>query len=158
MAAISFSIFSIYLVYILNTVGIRKLSSLSESYYYTGWMFQVGLFSSAALLVPVLLEITPEPFKALAYFTASPVLFVSAAPKFKNKTLERKVHILSAGISAAFSLFWAVLMFEPTYLNTGVFIFALITFFFLFKKHGQPVFFAELFCFLMVYLTIAMKF
>ena len=155
LTIISFLILSCYLVYILKTIGIRRLPSLSDSYYKLGkkgYIFQIVLFLTAALLVPVLLEKTPEPFKFLAFFTTAPILFVAMAPKFKDIVLEGKVHVWAAKISAVFSIIWCIIMLKwlaiPVILGPG------LLFYIMNRKHKQPTFFAEMVCFAMLYISM----
>ena len=155
LTIISFLILSCYLVYILKTIGIRRLPSLSDSYYKLekrGYIFQLALFLTAALLIPVLLEKTPEPFTFLAFFTTAPILFVAITPKFKDIVLEGKVHTWAAKISAVFSIIWCIIMLKwiaiPVILGPG------IIFYILNRKYKQPTFFAEMVCFAMLYIAM----
>lgn len=155
LTIISFIILSCYLVYIIKTIGIKQLPSLSASYYglgSKGFIFQIALFSAAALLIPVLLEKTPEPFTFLAFFTTAPILFVAITPKFKDIILEGKVHGWAAKISAMFSIIWCIIMLKwiaiPVILGPG------IIFYILNRKYKQPTFFAEMVCFTMLYIAM----
>lgn len=156
LIAISFIIISIYTVYILKTIGINKLPSLSESYYHTKWKFQVALFLSGALLVPVLLQVTTEMFQFIAFFTTAPILFVSVAPKFKNKDIEHKVHVYSATIAAISSIVWSLFMLKLMFIPLAMIIVSLYMVFT--KKYKQKVFIGEMMCFLIVYITLLLQF
>lgn len=65
---IGVAIFISYLIFILKKIGIKRLPSLSHSYYELGkrgWMFQLTLVSMVFLIMPQLLELTPVDFQIL---------------------------------------------------------------------------------------------
>lgn len=110
-----------FIAFILVFVGIGKLESLSDSYYelmekkdWYKYLFQITLLSVSLLLVPVMLQFTPEQFQFLAFFTAAPIAFVAAAPRFRishtvaDMALEKKVHKVAALISGVSSVLWVV--------------------------------------------------
>lgn len=109
-----------FIAFILKKVGLKNLPSLSDSYYqlkelkdWYKYLFQFTLLSVSFLLVPVMLEFTPEEFQFLAFFTAAPIAFVAVAPRFravdnKYSNQEKKVHSIAAIISGASSALWVV--------------------------------------------------
>ena len=152
--SISLLVLLSYVIYVVVKVGITNLPSLSDSYYSIekGYLFQLALVLTVTPLIPIVLEITPEPFKFLAFATTAPILFVATAPRFKDMELEHRVHCGAAIISAVFSVFWAILMLKWTFLIVCPAI--ALVFFILYKKYGQFTFFAEMICFTLVYVTL----
>ena len=76
---IGVAVFISYLIFILRKIGIKRLPSLSHSYYELGkqgWIFQLTLVSMVFLLMPQLLELTPKSFQFVAFLTAAPLMFV----------------------------------------------------------------------------------
>lgn len=74
-------------------------SSISATYYRIRhkWVFQVAMFLSGGLLMPAMLEITPEPIQSLSFLGCAGVLLVGASPNFKDR-LEGRVHTVGAGL------------------------------------------------------------
>lgn len=109
-----------FIAFILVFIGIGRLESLSDSYYelmekkdWYKYLFQITLLSVSFLLVPVMLEFTPEAFKFLAFFTVAPIAFVAVAPRFRAVDNvygdnEKKVHKTAALVSGASSALWVV--------------------------------------------------
>ena len=155
LIALSFLIITTYIVYIIKVIGLRNLPSLSESYYTTKWKFQLSLFFTAALLIPVILEVTLDKYQFLAFFSVAPILFVSVAPKFKNKDIERKVHIFSAQLAAISSLFWSAIMLKL--LIVPLLLILIILGIVVIRKYSNKVFVSELICFIIVYITLFLK-
>ena len=141
-------LFISYLIFILKKIGIKKLPSLSHSYYELGkqgWMFQLTLVSMVFLLMPQLLELTPESFQFVAFLTAAPLMFVGVAANFMDGGMAKKVHYTAAYLSAGLSLLlvillaifvkWVVILTVPV---------AAVVFYLFFKKYGQLTFFMEM--------------
>lgn len=111
-----------FIAFILVFIGIDKLESLSDSYYelmekkdWYKYLFQLTLLSVSFLLVPVMLQFTPEAFQFLAFFTAAPIAFVAVAPRFRVNSKgipeheqERRVHTIAALVSGISSALWVV--------------------------------------------------
>jgi hypothetical protein len=102
-----------YIAYYLSKVGV--LSSHSNSYfalkpYKQSWMFYASMTITAFTLLPVALELTPEPLQILAFLTCAPIAAVAAAANYKGDTMESKVHFTSATIAGIASMMWAVYM------------------------------------------------
>ena len=106
-------LFISYLIFILRKIGIKKLPSLSHSYYELdkqGWMFQLTLVSMVFLLMPQLLEITPVDFQFVAFLAAAPLMFVGVAPNFMSEYgLEKEVHLFNAYASGILSFVLVIL-------------------------------------------------
>ncbi len=141
-------LFISYLVFILKKIGIKNLPSLSHSYYELGkqgWIFQLTLVSMVFLLMPQLLELTPESFQFIAFLTAAPLMFVGVAANFMDGGMAKKVHYTAAYLSAGLSLLLVILL--AIFVNWVVILtvpIALVVFYLFFKKYGQITFFMEM--------------
>ena len=141
-------LFISYLIFIFIWIGIKKLPSLSHSYYELremGWMFQVTLVAMVFLLMPQLLDLTPVDFQFVAFLTAAPLMFVGVAANFMEGGMAKKVHYTAAYLSAGLSLLLVILL--AIYVNWVVILtvpIALVVFYLLFKKYGQLTFFMEM--------------
>ena len=110
---ISFLVMFGYIAYYINKVGV--LSSHSNSYfalkpYKQSWLFYASMTITAFTLLPVALELTPEPLQILAFLTVAPIAAVAAAANYHGDTMESKVHFTSATIAGIASMLWAVYM------------------------------------------------
>lgn len=151
-----------FIAFILVFIGIGRLESLSDSYYelmekkdWYKYLFQITLLSVSFLLVPVMLQFTPEHFQFLAFFTAAPIAFVA----IPDLALERKVHKIAAIVSGVSSALW-VLAIAYTYgwdiaLTIPIASFLAYAFY---KVFGQKLFFAEMACFAWTPATIIILF
>lgn len=84
--------------------------SISDTYYsleHKAW-FGFSMIATALLLMPAILERTPESCQFLAFLMCVGLCFVGAAPNFKVG-LDRPVHIVATLISALCSQVWVVL-------------------------------------------------
>lgn len=86
-------------------------TSISNTFYVTEkqWLFPVILTISVALCVVPLFDFTPEPYKVLAFGLVGGLLFVAAAPAFKQE-FEGSVHKYSAIVAGVCALLWLILM------------------------------------------------
>lgn len=116
LVLISFAVFLIYNISICVSYGVPK--SLSESFYllnstkkHLGYLFTAFIYIICFALVPAWLDlsaiINPN-FMFLAFLTVASLLFVGAAPAFRNFPLESKVHSVAAVCSAVFALAWCI--------------------------------------------------
>ena len=141
-------LFISYLIFILKKIGIKRLPSLSHSYYELGkqgWIFQLTLVSMVFLLMPQLLELTPESFQFVAFLTAAPLMFVGVAANFMDGGMAKRVHYTAAYSSAGLSLLLVVLL--AIFVNWVVILtvpVAAVVFYLFFKKYGQITFFMEM--------------
>lgn len=161
--AIAVLVLLTFITYILLKIGIRNLPSLSDSFYKLkrkGWLFQLSLSLTALLLIPVMLELTPEPFKFIGFFVPASLVFTAFAPRFgkvwnnqkkimlPENELERKVHQKSATFSAITSF---VLVFLLSWYYNWLLLLTIpvsgILAYLCFRKWGQKIFFAEMACF-----------
>lgn len=152
---LSFSVFLCYLSYSCITLTGVPIS-LSDTYYELGkidkpkWLFQVCMVLSGGLLMPYMIEISPDNFQFLAFIGCGGLLFVGVAPAFKLP-LEGTVHFVSAYICGGCSVLWVILMglwFIPVIL----FVISLILI--LVKYSKEKIFFLEMVAFFSVYFGI----
>ncbi len=105
---LSCAIMTLYLTaYILN-VGLP--TSISETYYYTEakWLFPTCTATAGALALVPTLNITPDRYQFVAFFIVAAILFVAAAPAFREE-LTDKVHSGAAIILGVSALAWLIL-------------------------------------------------
>ena len=84
--------------------------SISDTYYsleHKVW-FGFSMISSALLLMPAILECTPESYQFLAFLMCAGLCFVGVAPNFMEG-LDRPVHIVATTIAALCSQVWVAL-------------------------------------------------
>lgn len=110
---ISVIIFLAYLVGMYIYFGIPY--SISDTYYKlenrkkgTGWLFSAMCIGVGGLLLPALLELTPESYQFTAFLACAGLIFVGAAPQFKM-SLTGSVHYGSAAVCVIFSQVWVAL-------------------------------------------------
>lgn len=118
-------IMSLYLTaYILN----RGLPcSISDTYYQTErkWLFPVCTATSGVLALVPLLNITPERYRFVAFIIVASILFVAAAPAFKEE-LTHSVHYGSATILGLSATAWLILTTGVPYIAIAALITAII--------------------------------
>lgn len=102
---ISFAIISAYSGLMIARHGVPY--SISATFYRLNhrWVFQATMFSTAALLMPAILEKTQERYQCLAFLACAGMLFVAASPNFKG-SFEGKVHASGAVAVLLFSQVW----------------------------------------------------
>lgn len=92
----------------INQIGIPE--SISATFYklrYKAW-FTITMFLTAGLLMPAILEITPEGYQFVAFLACIGMMFVGVAPNFREG-LDRPVHITGAILCILFSQVWVLL-------------------------------------------------
>lgn len=162
LTVLSFLLIASYTVGVcVSTHGIPN--SISESYYkikHKFW-FAVATIGTASMLMPSILERTPESFQFLAFLMCAGLCFVGVAPNFKAG-LDRPVHIVATTIAALCSQIWValtcpwlLLVWLAWLLYIGVRIkqvwngdwwYSLVL--------CKPLFWAEIICFSMVYFEL----
>ncbi len=106
--ALSCAIMTLYLTaYILN-VGLP--TSISETYYHTEakWLFPACTATAGVLALVPLLNITPDHYRFVAFFIVVSILFVAAAPAFREE-LTDKVHSGAAIMLGISAVVWLML-------------------------------------------------
>lgn len=108
----------IYVVYNAIAIAIFGVpESLSNTYYLwkekngKGWLFCLMMYLVVALMMPAWITISEgSNFQFLAFLAPASLMFVGTAPRFKDFSLENKVHTYSAYLAAACSLLWVALV------------------------------------------------
>lgn len=137
-AIISFLIFVAYISWIackFKTVPV----SLSETYYMLGQadgsgkfnrlrasIFTFMMWAIAILLLPGMLDLTPEIGQFLPFLALVSICFVGAAPEFHD-SYENKIHTTSAVFAAFFALSWAIVFAHGIIVALMILAIALIT-------------------------------
>lgn len=112
---ISFGIFILYVV--SSLIVFQKIPhSLSDTYYmykdikqWLKYLFPIMMFSMSGLLMPVWLEATKgSNLQFLSFLTCAAIMFVGAAPNFKNVGIESIIHTASAIIAAICAMLWCI--------------------------------------------------
>lgn len=123
-------IFILYNIISVRLFGIP--TSLSETFYlYKGkkdWMiilFPWMMVSMAVLLMPSWLTISEgSPWQFTSFLTAASIIFVGAAPSFRDDDLTCSVHTVGAVIAAIMSIAWVCLVSQMWYIALVWFIIA----------------------------------
>jgi hypothetical protein len=108
----------IYVAYNAIAIAIFGVpESLSNTYYLwkekngKGWLFCLMMYLVVALMMPAWITISEgSNFQFLAFLAPASLMFVGTAPRFKDFSLENKVHTYSAYLAAACSLLWVGLV------------------------------------------------
>ena len=108
----------IYVAY--NAISLANFGvphSLSMTYYLwnqkskKGYLFSLMMYAVVAFMMPAWITMSEgSDFQFLAFLAPASIAFVGAAPAFLGSELENRVHCISAGIAAACSLLWVVLI------------------------------------------------
>lgn len=107
---ISLIIFLVYMTGMYLYFGIPH--SISDTYYKlenrkkgAGWLFSAMCVSVGGLLLPALLDMTPDSYQFTAFLACAGLIFVGAVPQFKLP-LTNTVHYGSAAVCCIFSQIW----------------------------------------------------
>lgn len=98
-----------YLAVYLACVG-QLPTSISDTYYQATkkWFFSATLISALAFAAPWLFSMTPESYQFLAFLIIAGLLFVAAAPAFRED-FQSKVHICGAIVAGVACLAYLIL-------------------------------------------------
>lgn len=85
--------------------------SISETFYKLEhkWWFLVTMWLTAGLLMPAILEVTPNSYQLTAFLACTGMFLVGAAPNFRDG-FDKKVHISGAALCIVFSQVWVTLV------------------------------------------------
>ena len=111
LTTLSLTVFAAYLIYALNKIG-RVPSSFSATYYLlgrTGMLFTPVMFAMALLILPGIIEVTPDNWRFVAFLCPAAIAFVGAAPEFKI-TFALKVHQTAALLAAVLGILWVLFL------------------------------------------------
>lgn len=119
MFYILISIITIYLLF--SIIKYKQIpESISDTFYLGNkWWFTITMFILGFLVCATLIPITTEAFQFMAFLTGAGLLFVGAAPHFKDD-FEAQVHFSGATIFGLVSQFWASIYCSPWLLLTWV--------------------------------------
>ena len=86
-------------------------NSISATFYKLNHKLWFGatMFLAAGLLMPAILEVTPESYQFTAFLTCTGMFLVGAAPNFREG-LDGTVHTIGAVLCVLFSQIWVMLM------------------------------------------------
>ena len=81
--------------------------SISETYYRISHKFWFGITMvlTACLLMPAILEITPDSYQFTAFLACVGLIMVGVAPNFREG-IDRKIHTIGAVLCLVFSQVW----------------------------------------------------
>lgn len=105
---LSLAIITSYVGVMIFRLGVPY--SISDTYYsleHKIW-FGFSMIGTAVLLMPAILDRTPESYQFLAFLMCAGLCFVGVAPNFKAG-LDRPVHIVATSIAALCSQVWVAL-------------------------------------------------
>lgn len=85
--------------------------SISETYYKISHKFWFGvtMVLTACLLMPAILEVTPDSYQFTAFLACAGLIMVGAAPNFREG-IEKKIHTTGAVLCLLFSQVWVGLI------------------------------------------------
>lgn len=170
LVIVSLVVFLAYLVGVICVFGIP--ASISDTYYLLekkrkglGWLFTAMCWIVGGLLLPALLDMTPDSYQFSAFLACTGLMFVGAAPQFKL-SLTGSVHYGSAAVCVIFSQLWTALtwwwVLLPVWLSYIVCTTIAIkrqkegVFWFKFRR-TKPMFWIEIASFVGTYLAVAFK-
>ena len=139
------SIITIYLLF--SIIKYKQIpESISDTFYLGNkWWFTFTMFVLGFLICAILIPITSEMYQFTIFLTGAGLLFVGAAPHFKDKS-EKKVHFGGAFIFGLASQIWSSLYCSPWLLLTWLFLIPL-------WKTKQKTFWIELICIINIILA-----
>lgn len=163
MILIILSLFIIltYVITIIYKNGIPY--SISDTFYsleHKLW-FGITMWLTALLLIPKILDMTPENYQCLSFLMCTGLIFVGAAPNFKEG-IERPIHIISTSIAAVCSQLWIIFTLPYMLLIWIIwFIYIIIRLKKLWDRNlynsfvkCKPLFWAEVIMFMMIYIVL----
>jgi hypothetical protein len=108
---------ALLVAYVLVTAILTELPpSLSNTFYQleenkknTGYLFTLLCWGVGISVVMPMLKLSEGRwFQFIAFFAGGALCFVGAAPQFKS--IDRQVHLIAAGLCAAATVTWVILM------------------------------------------------
>lgn len=105
MVVLSLAVFASYVAVMAMKYGAKEVVS---EYAYEGGMtlFTACIGTSAALLMPAMIEAAPDNWKVLGFMAAASLVFVAVAPHYKGD--EAKLHKTAAKIAGVCAVAWAM--------------------------------------------------
>lgn len=108
-----FTIIAILLFLVVLAIGLlsdEEFTCLSDAYYTMRTCFFPAMSLMAVCTLVPALTITPEPFEFLAFLMCGLIAFVGVAGDYKGDEDKRKIHVISADISAICSIAWTTVV------------------------------------------------
>ena len=102
----------IFLLFDVLLASVEKKSlvtCVSECWYHTRWTHYALLALAALMMLPPMLDCTPDNWQFLAFFACASLVFVATAPSYLEK-FEGRVHSISAILCAACAIAWAAVV------------------------------------------------
>ena len=105
MVILSLAIFAFYVTVMAMKYGAKEVVS---EYAYEGGMtlFTACIGTSAALLMPAMIEAAPENWKVPGFLAAAALIFVAVAPHYKGD--EAKLHKIAAKVAGVCAVAWGM--------------------------------------------------
>ena len=104
------SIIFLLLDVLLASVEKKSLvTCVSECWYQIKWAHYALLALAALMMLPPMLECTPDNWQFLAFIACASLVFVATAPSYLEK-FEGRVHSISAISCAACAIAWAAVV------------------------------------------------
>lgn len=105
MVILSLAIFAFYVTVMAMKYGAKEVVS---EYAYEGGMtlFTACIGTSAALLVPAMIEAAPINWKILGFLASAALIFVAVAPHYKGD--EAKLHKTAAKVAGVCAVAWGM--------------------------------------------------
>lgn len=101
------SIIFLLLDVLLASVEKKSLvTCVSECWYHIKWTHYALLALAALMMLPPMLDCTPDNWQFLAFIACASLVFVATAPSYLEK-FEGRVHSISAILCAACAIAWA---------------------------------------------------
>lgn len=115
---LSLVILSSYIGVMVSREGIP--SSVSATYYSLRHKFWFGfsMITSSMLLIPSMMNLTPESYQFNAFLACAGMIMVGVSPNFRSE-FERPIHTIGAIMVLLFSQIW-VLLINPVFLTPWV--------------------------------------
>ena len=102
----------IFLLLDVLSASVEKKSlvtCVSECWYQIKWAHYALLALAALMMLPPMLDCTPDNWQFLAFFACASLVFVATAPSYLEK-FEGRVHSISAILCAACAIAWAAVV------------------------------------------------
>ena len=124
------SIIFLLLDVLLASVEKKSLvTCVSECWYQIKWAHYALLALAALMMLPPMLECTPDNWQFLAFIACASLVFVATAPSYLEK-FEGRVHSISAILCAACAIAWAAVVVPVALIGCALLIVAAFD-----KKH-----------------------
>ena len=122
----------IFLLLDVLSASVEKKSlvtCVSECWYHIKWTHYALLALAALMMLPPMLECTPDNWQFLAFIACASLVFVATAPSYLEK-FEGRVHSISAILCAACAIAWAAVVVPVALIGCALLIVAAFD-----KKH-----------------------